>query len=342
VGDAADPHQQDVRADDGDQHDGHQHHVPQQHLAEIHRPPERAKADRVEGVLAARGDPLRVKVLLRQVAGEALDDRGHERDHAGDPGGRPAAPPGGHPELPPQVDNQEGHEQLDAPQVKAVEEMAHRVRMPPVDPADRDGEPGDDRHSQRGEAGHAEHVDPRGDVRGLAVGQQLARRHQAQCPPAQPRRPHVLVLVLAQVGPAGLPGNARERTGIRARRQVCLRRVGVALGERQDQRHAENDHHNGNKHQVRHRNGEYGPMHVGAWLVEVDHPGTGTCQGGNIHFLAPVTAVRPWPVGKDMFCSYDPLRPWPGLGMSVMGRWDLGPSRNDRGAEMGGPGVTPG
>ena len=98
-------------------------------------------ADRVEGVLAVGGDPLGVEVLLRQVAGEALDHRGHERHHAGDPGHRAAPAPGGHPELAPQVDDQERHEQLDAPQVQAVEEVANRVVVPPVRAAQGDGEP---------------------------------------------------------------------------------------------------------------------------------------------------------------------------------------------------------
>ena len=40
-----------------------------------------------------------VEILLRQVTGEGRDNRGQERDHAGNPGHRPAAPPRRHPEL---------------------------------------------------------------------------------------------------------------------------------------------------------------------------------------------------------------------------------------------------
>ena len=160
VADPVHPHQQDVRADDRDQHDRDEHDVPHQHLAEVHHVEERADPDRVERVLAAGGDPLGVEVLLRHIAGEALHHRGDERDHAGDPGPGPAAAPGRHPELAPQVDDQQRHEQLDAPQVQAVEEMPDRVVMPPVRAAQRQGEPARDRHPERGQRAHAEHVDP--------------------------------------------------------------------------------------------------------------------------------------------------------------------------------------
>jgi hypothetical protein len=89
-----------VGADDGDEDDRDEHHVPEEHLAEIHQVEERAQPGGVYGVLAVGGDPLRVEVLLGEVPGEALDDRGEKGDHAADPGERPAAPPGGHPELP--------------------------------------------------------------------------------------------------------------------------------------------------------------------------------------------------------------------------------------------------
>ena len=190
---AAHPDQQHVRADEGDQDDGEKDDVPHQHLAEVHQVEERPDADRVEGVLAVGGDPLGVEVLLRQVAGERLDDRGHERHHAGDPGHRAPPPPGGHPELAPQVDDQERHEQLDAPQVQAVEEVANRVVVPPVRPAQGDGEPAGDHHTQRGQRGHAEDVYPGPHVGGLAVRQQLARRQDPQRPVAHPGRPHVVV-----------------------------------------------------------------------------------------------------------------------------------------------------
>ena len=85
----ADPHQQDMGADDRDQDDGDQDDMPHQHLAEVHDVEERADPDRVERVLAAGRDPLRVEILLGNVPGKALDDRGHEGDHAGDPGPGP-------------------------------------------------------------------------------------------------------------------------------------------------------------------------------------------------------------------------------------------------------------
>jgi hypothetical protein len=171
VADAAHADQQHVRADDRDEDDREHHDVPHQHLAEVHQVEERPDADFVERVLAVGGDPLRVEVLLGQVAGEALHHRGQEGDHAGDPGQGPAAAPGRHPELVPQVDDQQRHEQLDAPQVQAVEEVPDRVGVPPVGTADRDGESADDNYGEGGQGRDAEHVHPGGDVGRLAVGQ---------------------------------------------------------------------------------------------------------------------------------------------------------------------------
>jgi hypothetical protein len=108
------------------------HDVPHQHLAEVHDVEKRADADGIEGVLAARRDPLGVEVLLGHVAGEALDDRADEGHYASGPGQGPPSPPGGHPELAPQVDDHEGHEGFDAPEVEAIEEAPDGVRMPPV------------------------------------------------------------------------------------------------------------------------------------------------------------------------------------------------------------------
>src|SRR6266571_5509434 len=101
VGDAPDPDEQNVCPDEGDQHDGDEYEVPEQHLAEVHRVPEGADPDGVEGVLGGGGYPLGVEVLLREVASECLDDGGEECDHAGYPGQDPAPAPGRHPELAP-------------------------------------------------------------------------------------------------------------------------------------------------------------------------------------------------------------------------------------------------
>ncbi len=252
VRDPVHPHQQHVRADDRDQHDRDEHDVPHQHLAEVHHVEERADPDRVERVLAAGGDPLRVEVLLRHIAGEALHHRGHERDHPGDPGPRPAAAPGRHPELAPQVDDQQRHEQLDAPQVQAVEKMPDLVVMPPVRTAQRQGEPAHDRHPERGQGAHAEHVDPGRDVSGLAVGQQLGGRQRPQRAAPKPGRPHARRPVIGQFGRTG-----RVRTGrVRACSAV---RTGIGNGdglrttpggEREQQRGPEDRDHDGDQDQV--------------------------------------------------------------------------------------------
>ena len=48
---------------------------------------------------------------------------------------------------------------------------------------------------QRGDRGDAEHVDPRGDVRRLAVGEQLLRRQGTDGPLADPFGPHPRLLL---------------------------------------------------------------------------------------------------------------------------------------------------
>ncbi len=73
--DPARPHQQDVGTDQGDEKKRKQDHVPEEHLADVHEIEERTQAGRVQRVLAVRGDPLRVEVLLRQIPGEAQDNR---------------------------------------------------------------------------------------------------------------------------------------------------------------------------------------------------------------------------------------------------------------------------
>ncbi len=213
--------------------------MPDQHLAEVHHIEERANAHRVERVLAVGCDPLRVKVLLGYIAGEALHDRGKKGDHSGDPGHRAPPAPGRHPELPPQVDHQQRHEQLDAPQVRAIEEMADRVVVPPVGPADGEGETRDDRQAQRDQRCHAEHVDPGGHVRGLPIGQQLLRRQQpgSRCPHLG--GPHILVARLGsrrddgRVGASLIAVSGACRSG-----EVSARVEGDQQGSAKD-----DDHH---------------------------------------------------------------------------------------------------
>ena len=246
-----------MRADDGDEHDRDQHDVPHEHLPEVHHVEERADSHRVECVLAAGGDPLGVEVLLGHIAGEALDDRGNERDNAGDPGHRPAAAPGGHPELAPQVNDQQRHEQLDAPQVHAVEEMPERVVMPPVGAAKNETEPGNDRHPQRRQRAHAEHVHPGRHVSGLPVRQQLARRQHGHRAPPHPRSPHARRAISSS-------GGSRSRSGRPAVRNATGNRgrlLSVPPGERQQQRRAEDHHHHRDQDQIRHRYRENRPVH---------------------------------------------------------------------------------
>jgi len=168
--DATRPHEQDVGTYQRYEKQREQDHVPEEHLAEVHEIEERAQAGPVERILAVRGYPLRVEILLREIPGEAQDDRREESQDPTDPCPGPLASPGGHPELPPEVNNHEGHEDLDAPQVQAVEEVPDGVGVPPVHATQRDHESRGHRYRQCDQRRHAEDVDPRGDVGGLAIG----------------------------------------------------------------------------------------------------------------------------------------------------------------------------
>ena len=165
----------------------------QQHLAVVEHVEPRADADRVQAVLGLGGDPLRVEVRLDHVAGERGPDRAEERDRAGDPGHRATAAPGGHEELAPQVDDHGEEEQLDAPQVQAVDEVADRRHVPPLRALEGQDHAGDEHDDQRGEGRDTEDVDPGRDVGGLPVGQQPLGRERGHGPVAQPRGPHPLV-----------------------------------------------------------------------------------------------------------------------------------------------------
>jgi hypothetical protein len=89
----------------------------------------RPEPGRVDGVLSVRRDPLGVEVSLRKVTGEALDDRGRERDDTCDPHEGASTAPRRHPELPPQVDDDERHEQLDAPKMQARHRVARHIGL---------------------------------------------------------------------------------------------------------------------------------------------------------------------------------------------------------------------
>ena len=93
--------QQDVRDDQRDHDGGEQDDVEGVHLAEVGDVEVGADSNRVEPVLALARDPLRVEVLLREIAGERGSDRDQEHDRPRDPGSGPSAPPGAHEELSP-------------------------------------------------------------------------------------------------------------------------------------------------------------------------------------------------------------------------------------------------
>ena len=141
------------------------------HLTEVGEVEEGADANRVHRVLGLRGDPLRVEVLLGDVARQRAGHRDQEGDRAGDPHAAAAPAPGRHPVLAPQVDDHREEEQLHAPHVNAVEEVPDAGLVPPGRALQREDHARGDDHDQRGDAGHPEYVDPGGHVGGLAVGQ---------------------------------------------------------------------------------------------------------------------------------------------------------------------------
>ena len=155
--------------------------------------------------------------------------------------------------------------------------MAHRVGVPPVGAAQGQGEPGHDDEPKRGQAGHAEDVDPRGHVGGLAVRQQLAGREHPQGLPAQPRGPHGRIDVVAEVGALERRG---ERGRLGRRRPVWrlrlfagrrARRVArLMFGETQEQGGAEDHHHHRDEDQVGLRDREDRPVQVATGPVQVD------------------------------------------------------------------------
>jgi hypothetical protein len=192
-------HEQDVRRHQADHGDRQQQHVVAVHLAEVQNVEEGADAGRVEPVLRLRRDPLRVEVLLRDVAGQGAGDRDHERDRPDHPDAGPPAAPGRHEELAPQVDDHEEEEQLDCPQVDAVDEVPDAGVVPPRRTLQAEHHAGADDDHERGDRQRAEHVDPRGHVGGLAVRQQAIRRHRAHAGFAQAH------------GPGALAGRAHDR-----------------------------------------------------------------------------------------------------------------------------------
>ena len=254
--------------------------MPHEHLTEVHEVEERSHPRSIEGILAVCGDPLRIEVLLGEIPGEALDDRHTERDYAGHPGEHPLATPGGHPELAPQMDDHERHEQLDAPQVQAVEEVPDRVVVPPVGAAEgkRETRHHDDR--QRGERGYAEHVDPRGHVGRLAVWKKLCRGQHTKSKTSHAGRPHP--------GCRGLRfGSGHHRVVVPDGVVSCGQSSIIELParwsrERQDEGDAENHHHYGDQHQVGHRDREDRPVDVAAWAVQVHRAYDGRNQRDHV------------------------------------------------------------
>ncbi len=147
--------------------------------------------------------------------------------------------------------------------------MPDRIVMPPVQAAERQAEPGHDRHPERGQGAHAEHVDPGRDIGGLAVGQQLGGRQRPHRAAPQPGRPHAGRAVIGRQhghsGPIGIHGRAGR-----------LRPF--PLGKRKQQRGPEDSNHDRDQDQVGDRDVKDRPVHEGGRLIHVI-AGTGTADG---------------------------------------------------------------
>ena len=177
----------------------------------------------------------------------AVADRDEERDGAGHPRQRAAAAPGGHEELAPQVDDHEEEEQLHAPEVEAVDEVADDERVPPRRPGERDHDAGDEDDDERRERQDAEDVDPRGDVRRLRVREELLGRQRRD---------------------GRLRARGRSRSAGRSERSsACFR----SRGNGSDDRQGEDDDHRHDHDEVRDRDQEPARVQVVRPPVEVDH-----------------------------------------------------------------------
>src|SRR5450755_2724724 len=94
------------------------------HLTKVEDVEQTADADRVDRILGVNCDPLRVEVLLDDVAGQSRDDADHEDHDTDHPGLRSPVAPTGAPELAPEVQHHEDEEHLHRPEVDAVEEVS--------------------------------------------------------------------------------------------------------------------------------------------------------------------------------------------------------------------------
>src|ERR1700687_6443744 len=102
------------------------------HLPEVEDVEAGAETGSIEPALGADRDPLRREGLLREVAREGRRNRNRKDDHPDHPGHGPTAPPAGHEVLTPEVQHHEDEEDLDAPEVQAIEESAGPRDVPPI------------------------------------------------------------------------------------------------------------------------------------------------------------------------------------------------------------------
>src|SRR5579864_6044268 len=119
-----------MEADQGAHGYRQDHDVEAIHLAKVEHVEEGAHADGIQGVLALHGDPLRVKVLLRDIAGKGGADAHEKAEHADDPGRPASVTPGALEEGGPEMEYHEKEERLHAPEVDAVDVVAQTGDVP--------------------------------------------------------------------------------------------------------------------------------------------------------------------------------------------------------------------
>src|ERR1700730_1043743 len=169
--------------------DRQQHHVQPVHRAYVQDVDQGSRTRGVHSIFGVDGDELCVEVLLREVPGEGGEDADSKNDDADHPCGGATVSPTGHEVLTPQMQDHEDEEQLHRPEVEAVEEPAQARVMPPLRAHERKYDAAHDDPDQGRDGDNTEDVDPRADVVGLSVWQQMVHREVAVDGPAKPQGP---------------------------------------------------------------------------------------------------------------------------------------------------------
>src|SRR6266480_4902955 len=139
------------------------------HLAEVEDVEEGPDTGAIHSVLGIERDELRVEVLLREIASEGGQDAHGENHDSDDPRRSTPITPARHEVLAPQMKNHEYEENLNRPEVEAVEEAANAGHMPPLRPHEAKDDAAEDHPDQGRDCDHAKDVNPGADKIRLPV-----------------------------------------------------------------------------------------------------------------------------------------------------------------------------